>query len=453
LSGFGIWVLLWVVAIGGMIAMRSHRGRREVGLVWAYVANLWLLHWPGAVIYMLPWYSRIEYSTVYAGFVQATIAIIGFCFGAAILSPILLDLVNPPGAKAAYHPPDALLPRTYIAIGVIAYLVIVPFAMRLPTISAVATASTQLVIVGICLRCWHGWHAKRSLMFYSSLALAGVMPFATVLGQGFLGYGAAAVMAVLCFNGSFIRPRWKVALCAVIVAYLGFSSYVTYMRDRNEIRRVVWGGESLTSRFTSVLGTVRETEWFDPYNPVHLQRIDLRLNQNYLVGASVEMLTAGAREFAKGETVLQAMVAIVPRALWPSKPVFAGSGDIVSTYTGISFAAGTSVGVGQVMEFYVNFGGIGVFVGFLILGALVAMFDAWAADKLWAGNWMHFAMFFLAGLGFIQAGGSLVEVISTVGAGMLAALLVNRHVIPALERRHDARFHPTTPPPVTRPYL
>jgi hypothetical protein len=434
------WVLVWVLTIAGTIMIRAHRGSRDVGLVWAYMANLWLLHWPGAVIYMLPWYSRIEYSTVHAGFVQAGIGIFGFCVGAAFLAPMLVDLLNPPGAKAPYHPPDALLPRTYIAIGIVAYLIIVPIALRAPTISAVATAATQLVIVGVCLRCWHGWHAKRPFMFYSALALAAIMPFVTVLGQGFLGYGAAAVMAVLCFNGSFIRPRWKVVVAAVFIAYLGFTSYVTYMRDRGEIRRVVWGGESLTNRFTSVLSTIRETEWFDPYNPVHLQRIDMRLNQNYLVGASVEMLSSGARDYARGETVLQAIISIIPRALWPGKPVYAGSGDIVSVYTGISFAAGTSVGVGQVMEFYINFGTLGVFFGFLLLGSLVGMFDAWAAERLWEGNWMQFGMFFLAGLGFIQAGGSLVEVISTVGAGMLAAFLVNRHVIPAFSRHEQPRY-------------
>ncbi len=46
----------------------------------------------------------------------------------------------------------------------------------------------------------------------------------------------------------------------------------------------------------------------------------------------------------------------IPRALWPNKPVVGGSGDLVSTYTGIRFADGTSVGIGQVLESFVNFG-------------------------------------------------------------------------------------------------
>ncbi len=445
------WVIIWAVAALGTVALRASSGRRECGLVWAYLANLWLLHWPAAVTYTLPWYSPIEFSTVYAGFVQSAIGVVAFGAGAAVVAPFIVQALEPPGATKELRP-DALLPRSYLVVGLLAYVVLVPLARRVPTLNAVAVAATQLVIVGICLRCWHGWFTRSSWMFYSALAIASVIPFATVLGQGFLGYGAAAVMAILCFNGSYIRPRWKVGLAAVFIAYIGFTAFVTYMRDRSEIRRVVWGGESVVSRLTSVLGTVRETELFDPRNPNHLQRIELRLNQNYLVGASVEMLNSGAREPARGETVWQALQALVPRAIWPEKPVYAGSPGIVSNYTGLSFAAGTSVGVGQVMEFFINFRTLGVVIGFLVLGTLIGMFDAWAADRLWHGDWMQFAMWFLAGLGFIQAGGSLVEVMSTVAAGLLAAILVNKYVIPLMHRGEGQRGYPlSVPVPAQRP--
>lgn len=445
-----VLLVIWAGAALGTILFRSFSGQRESGLVWAYIANLWLLHWPAAFIYTLPWYSRIEYSTVYAGFVQSVWGIVGFGIGAALIAPAMVRILEPPGAEKADATgvrPDALLPRTYVLVGVLAYLILGPLLGDIPTISALAVAATQLIIVGICLRCWHGWFTRSKWLFYSALLLTALVPFATVLGQGFLGYGAAAVITVLCFNGSFIKPRWKVAVAAVIVAYVGFSGYVTYMRDRGEIRRVVWGGESVTNRFTSVLSTVRQAELFDPNNPAHLARIDARLNQNLLVGASVEMLESGARDHAKGETVLQAIYALVPRALWPSKPVYAGSPGIVTQYTGITFAEFTSVGIGQVMEFYINFGTVGVVVGFLILGALVGMFDTWAAQRLWAGDWLQFAVWFLAGIGFIQAGGSLVEVVSTVGAGMLAAVLVNRHLVPMIHRwRAEASAVPTSFP-------
>ena len=81
-----------------------------------------------------------------------------------------------------------------------------------------------------------------------------------------------------------------------------------------------------------------------------------------------------------------------------------------------------------------------------LLGTLIGMFDTWAAERLWEGDWMRFAMWFLAGLGFIQAGGSLVEVMSTVAAGLLAAVLVNKYVIPLLHRGEEHRGYPLSAP-------
>jgi hypothetical protein len=156
-----------------------------------------------------------------------------------------------------------------------------------------------------------------------------------------------------------------------------------------------------------------------------------RLNQNYLVGAAVRNLESGSKEHAHGQTVIEAFQSLVPRALWPSKPVAAGSPRIVTEYTGITFAAYTSVGVGQVMEFYINFGTAGVIIGFLLFGTLLTLLDTWAAERLWRGDWLQFAMWFLPGLALMQAGGSLVEVLSSAGAGMLAVLFVNRFIVRA----------------------
>ena len=89
------------------------------------------------------------------------------------------------------------------------------------------------------------------------------------------------------------------------------------------------------------------------------------MNQNQLVGAAVQYLESGYAPFATGDTLIQSALAIIPRAIWPDKPVFAGSPGLVTQYTGIQFAAGTSVGVGQVLEFYINFGSPGVVGGFL----------------------------------------------------------------------------------------
>src|SRR5262249_48114281 len=146
-----------------------------------------------------------------------------------------------------------------------------------------------------------------------------------------------------------------VVVAGLLLGFVGLSVYVSYMRDRSEIRDVVWGGQSLGDRVDRVATTFHAFEWFDPSKDEHLARIDSRLNQSFLVGAAVSRLS-DIGGFAGGETLWDALIAVVPRALWPDKPVVAGSGNLVTRFTGIEFAAGTSVGIGQVMEFYVNFG-------------------------------------------------------------------------------------------------
>src|SRR5205814_7729697 len=100
----------------------------------------------------------------------------------------------------------------------------------------------------------------------------------------------------------------------------------------------------------------------------HRGAIDRRLNQNFLVGAAAASLESGQVEYASGATLGNMIVALIPRAIWPDKPAVGGGGSVVADFTGIEFAEGTSVGAGQVLEFYVNFGTWGVIGGFLLLG-------------------------------------------------------------------------------------
>src|SRR5207245_8357339 len=67
----------------------------------------------------------------------------------------------------------------------------------------------------------------------------------------------------------------------------------------------------------------------------HVDRIDSRLNQNLLVGQAVTYLDQGLAEYAQGESVWNGVLALVPRAIWPGKPVAAGSAGLVSRFTGV----------------------------------------------------------------------------------------------------------------------
>ncbi|HET9440822.1 MAG TPA: hypothetical protein VFO52_11650 [Longimicrobiales bacterium] len=425
-------VVVWMLTVLLVVAVRLRLHQRSSGLVLAYMANLWLIHWPAALTYLFPLTAGREADRVIIGFHYSTLGIMGFAAGAILIAPFLVRVLEPPRSHtrdAERRLPDARLPLTYVLIGISSYLVLTPLLGRIPTVSAMVGATTQLIIAGFCLGLWYFWYAGQRRKFLLLLLLAFALPMATILRQGFLGYGAVALITIVTFIAVFYRPRWKLVLMSAAVAYLGFSFYVTYMRDRGELRESVWGGQSAIERVARLSRTLTGIEWFDPTNPQHILRITGRLNQNYLVGAAAGRMESGTNDFANGETVWHAVLSLIPRAIWPEKPVRAGSPDIVTKYTGINFARGTSVGIGQVMEFYVNFGAIGVILGFLILGAVLTMIDTWAGMRLWAGDWLQFAVWYLTGLAMIQAGGSLIEVVSSAGAALLAVLFVNRYVV------------------------
>jgi hypothetical protein len=202
------------------------------------------------------------------------------------------------------------------------------------------------------------------------------------------------------------------------------------------LRDVVWAGADVSDRVSQLQGTISSAEWFNPGDADHLARIDSRLNQNYLVGASVNYLSAGKADFAHGSTLWDAVLSMVPRAMWPGKPVFAGSGDLVSSFTGFRYAEGTSIGIGAVMECYVNFGTWGVVIGFFIIGAAIVYVDRSAGSALRGGDADTFLRWYLPGLSLLNVGGLFAEVTGT-GAAALVVVTVVSHMTERMKRRRD----------------
>src|SRR5262249_42762405 len=81
-----------------------------------------------------------------------------------------------------------------------------------------------------------------------------------------------------------------------------------------------------------------------------------------------------------------------------------------------------------VMEFYVNFGTLGIVVGFLFFGLVVTICDICAAERLNSGDLHGFVMWYMPGLAMLQVGGSLAEVTSSAGASVIVAFLVNKYL-------------------------
>ncbi len=419
-------VAAWVILIVILVFVRWRWKMPGTGLTFAYLLDLSLIHLIGAAIYLLPAYQDRDPRFTTLGFEQALYGVAAFVLGGLVITPLLIKKGLLPRASGV-HQPDPLLPKAYIAAGVAFYILSTSFLSHIPTASAIISSGAQLVLVGLALCCWKAWRERhrRKLLFWLAASL--VMPAVTLIVQGFLGFGAVAVLTLLIFVASLVRSPWKVTLAGALVVYIGLSVFVSYMRDRDEIRASVWGRQSFSDRIDRVLDTASSIEPFDPGNPVHLQRVDGRLNQNVLVGAAVFQLSQN-QNFAHGDTLWDALLALIPRAIWPEKPIRAGSGNLVTRFTGIDFSEGTSVGVGQVLEFYANFGTTGVFIGFLIMGVIVTVLDWQAAERLAINDLHGFVLWFLPGLAFLQVGGQLVEVTASAAASLIVAIMVNKYL-------------------------
>ena len=80
------------------------------------------------------------------------------------------------------------------------------------------------------------WRSGSTRKLIGWLFVTALLPFITILTRGFIGYGAVAALTVLIFISGFVKQRAMVFVIAIVVGYVGLSIFVTYMRDRSEIR-------------------------------------------------------------------------------------------------------------------------------------------------------------------------------------------------------------------------
>ena len=425
---YSLCLLVWVLIGLAAILKTRDPARCGVGLTLTFIFNMAVNHWFGALVCILPWYRPAGADFVATGFKLSTLGILGFAVGCFAIAPFVLrahdDAAGEPANIWPWHP---RVLRTYTLVGIGSYVAMTLGATRVPSLTAILSAGFNFVLVAVCLAMWYaqlrGEHTRQHLYLIAAFAL----PFFTMVTQGFLGYGVGYLILVFSFYLLLSRHRVKLLLVILPLAFLGMSFYVTYMRDRSEIRAAVWGGQAYESRVDAIWRTCTTMELFDPFDIKHLGRVDVRLNQNRLVGTAALRLE-NSLGYAHGETLWMALLALVPRAIWADKPEYAGSMNLVSKYTGILFEEGTSVGMGPVFELEINFGRIGVFLGMLLLGVIIGVADGKAGAALRFDDPLTFGTWFLVGIIMQNAIGSFAETTASLAAALIVVSIVNHYL-------------------------
>ncbi len=248
-----------------------------------------------------------------------------------------------------------------------------------------------------------------------------VYPTIMLVAGGFISYGAAAAMIVVSVLAILARSYWRAVAGIVVASLVGLTLFVNYFEHREDIRESVWGGASMENRLGSVGEIATNFHLIDLDSDKDLIALDQRLNQNLFVGLAATRINDGEVAYLNGQSVIDGVLALVPRAFWADKPITGGSGKIVADMTGLQLNEDTSWGVGNVMEFYINFGLPGLVIGFLALGWLVGFLDLRAATAEQRGEFKSVFIYFLPAVAVIQPGASIVEISGSAGAAVLVS--------------------------------
>ncbi len=419
-SEYMLAILLWPICFA-VLLRQAWWGRRPVtGLMLMHWANLSFLHLLAGVLNLLPWHHPPHQAQTIRGFGLTAYAMAGFLIGHVVAARLTPARPLPRSARV----PDLALRGTLwacVGIGISLYLIISGMLMFLPSSMAILGNGLFLTTACLCLL-WYilDRSGRKQEAWTLAISTAVTLPLVTMIGKGFLGHGAGAAVTMSLFIAVYYRPRYVVVVGAVVALFVGLTLTSAYLASRSVIRSSVWGGREFGERMSAAAEALQEHwNWFDLSDPLQLKFIEMRLNQNIYVGLARNRIESGQVAFADGETISDALLAMIPRAVWRDKPSYAGSGNLVSRFAGIYVPIGTSFGIGNVMEMYVNYGEVGVLVGFIILGGILTWLDLASGQYLYLGNYRGFLLLFMIGQIIVLSAGNVLAEVPPAVIGLL----------------------------------
>jgi hypothetical protein len=424
-----VFLTAWIsiaVCLGALLLtlVMQHRTALTLGLPLAYMISLMVIHLPGAYAFA---YSGGQYTglqaypdSVETGVMLTAIAAICFVIGAAFAARRRAADY----ARAGVYITDRLDPK-FQAFCLVCSLFLLFGAgplRAIPTVGAAVYFGSTIWMLPASLGLERHVRERNVVGAAGWLAAVVAYPLVMLVMSGFLSYGSTAVIIIGSLSVIRMKNPMRSMLLIVVLGYLGMSVFVNYFGSRSVLRSSIWGGDAIEQRIDVVVDAFSDFKLLSQNNPDHMRALSLRLNQNEFVGASATRLTTGQSEYLHGETFRDALLAPIPRILWPSKPGEGGSGQIVREMTGMQLQRDTSWGVGNVMEFYINFGLWSLIPGMLLLGYVIGWVDNRAAVCLRSRDHSKSLIYFLPGVAMIQPNGSLVEVVGGSFAALVAAI-------------------------------
>ena len=431
-AAIALCALVWV-AIVGLVIRRTTAAGDSVGLPTALLLATSFMY-GGAFVFALPGYSHLRpdahwylatlnfsEATVLSGLFATLLGLAGFALGCGAFTARRL----PPRARAPLRIDPGFRRKLFALIAVIVCTGLILHAARVsfPMSAAILQVTRNLAVALICLGAALvvlGVGRRGLARWY---VLAALLPAYFLLVWGFVSYGFVVFTIYAGFWLAVLRPpglaRWKIALSSAAILYLLLVLFVAWMSFRAEVRGVIWHGGDLSARLAVLWRALSGIELLGPGNLAALDWLAIRLNQTMMVGKVVEWHAHHPELRLHGATLWVVALAWVPRLFWPGKPKMGGSA-FMAEHTGRSFSESSTFGSGPVIEFYVNFGYPGIFLGFVALGLCLHWLDRRASTALRRGDLFGFLIWFTAGIAFIAP----TSMMMFVGSSALMALIL-----------------------------
>ena len=413
-------LVIWAALLLALIVFAMGKPGNGGALVLSYFLTLSLIHVPGAIIHFDAQSVGAHRDETLLGFTLTVIGMAAFVAGAILARLSTSSGPEEPDPAAL----SRLAPQTWVLIwaGAFSYFYLMPRASNIPSGTALVSSLGSLLVIGLWLRFYSANLTGNRWRSFTTLMLLPALPVSTLALEGFIGYGVSWLLSGVAFLFSISRRRIYLYLSAPFVAVYGLSFLASYLLNRAVVRTAIAYDQGMSAIFSSIGNMVSNFRLLDLNSPVLAAAVDARLNQNYLDGYAAARYLSGAIDLAYGSTIQ--LWALIPRAIWPGKPQVGGGGDFVMQFTGIQFGSGTSVGIGQVMEFYMNFAMPGLLIGFFVLGIILMRLDLGIVRALKTGDMRTLLLCAMPGLTLIQPQGNLREIIvAAIGAIVTSRLL------------------------------
>ena len=405
-----------------LLVILLRRAGVSFGLPIAYLYTLLFIHVPGALAHIINdqghYYAKLtpsEYTET--GIWYTAIGCVSFVIGVWLVPREHRKklMLCRPARRSDF--------AVFCLIGGLALVFMRGFVASLPSFRAIVESGGCIWILGALLGLREALRRRALAEILLWLAATSVFPLTMLLAAGFLGVGSTPVFVILAGLAVTDRKTWRVAVGLVVVSFVFFHSSLTWLVHRNDIRNAVWRGAPMDMRVETSLKAIAETKFFDPSDNRHMSALDERLNQNYFVGLAAKRLDAGIVDYLHGRSFWEGLISLVPRVLWPNKPVGGGSHGIIQPMTGFAYNEDvTAFGVGNVMELHINFGLPSLMGGFLVLGLLFGWLDHMAARAERKGQLGVCMLYFLPAVAMIHPNGSIDELTGCGACGFLGAL-------------------------------